>query len=71
MLAATYDAGCPVSALRRLFSYDLQPQTAPLFILGNQPFTPAAFQHALISYITRLGIDTSGIKGYSFRKGAA
>ena len=35
MLAATYDASYPVSALRKLFSYDPQPQTTPLFTLGN------------------------------------
>ena len=71
MLAATYNPGCLVAALRKLFAYNPQPLAAPLFALGGAPFTSAAFQSALLSNLTRLGIDTIGIKGYSFRKGAA
>ena len=71
MLAATADAACPMDALRRLFLYDPRPLHAPLFTFAAGPFTAKAFQSALITKLKLAGEDTAGIKGHSFRKGAA
>ena len=71
VLAATNDAACPVEGLSKLFLHDSQPSTAPLFTLSSGPFTSVAFQRAVISKLKRSGEDTTGLKGHSFRKGAA
>jgi integrase len=71
ILAATNDPACPVEALRRLFLLDPKPSHAPLFAFTSKPFSAPAFQAALLTKMTSLGLNTSGIKGHSFRKGAA
>jgi integrase len=71
VLAATNDAACPVDALSKLLTHDLQPPSSPLFSLSNGTFTSSAFQSAVISKLRRSGGRTEGIKGHSFRKGAA
>jgi hypothetical protein len=71
MLAASNDAACPVAALTQLFTHDPQPLTAPLFSLSTGAFTAAAFQSAVLRSLHSFGIDSTGIKGHSFRKGAA
>ena len=71
LLAATNDAACPVAGLTQLFAHDPKPPSAPLFSLSSSAFTPAAFQSAVLKSLRNLGIDSTGIKGHSFRKGAA
>ena len=71
VLAATNDVACPVEALSKLFLHDQQPASAPLFALSSGTFTLSAFQTAVISKLNHAGIDSAGIKGHSFRKGAA
>jgi len=71
ILAATNDAACPVEALRKLFLLDPKPLHAPLFAFAAKTFSAAAFQTALLTKMTNLGLNIAGIKGHSFRKGAA
>ena len=71
ILVATNNAACPVEALSKLFLYDQQPASAPLFALSSGTFTLSTFQTAVISKLNHAGIDSAGIKGHSFRKGAA
>ncbi|KAJ5117536.1 hypothetical protein N7448_011168 [Penicillium atrosanguineum] len=71
VLAATSDAACPVEGLSKLFLHDSQPMTAPLFALSTGPFSSSVFQRAVISKLHHAGKDTTGLKGHSFRKGAA
>ena len=71
VLAATNDAACPVEALSKLFLHDPQPATAPLFSFSSGAFTSSAFQAAVIAKLNRAGVNSAGIKGHSFRKGAA
>ena len=71
VLAATSDAACPVEALSKLFLHDQQPASAPLFAFSSGTFTPSAFQAAVISKLNHTGVSSVGIKGHSFRKGAA
>jgi integrase len=71
ILAATTDEACPVDALRKLFLYDPRSPQAPLFSFSSGPFSSKAFQTALLSKLRKVGENTAGIKGHSFRKGAA
>ena len=71
VLAATNDAACPVEGLSKLFRHDSQPTTPPLFTLSSGPFASSALQGAVISKLNRAGEDNTGLKGHSFRKGAA
>ncbi|KAF1980634.1 hypothetical protein K402DRAFT_344006, partial [Aulographum hederae CBS 113979] len=48
-IARTGGLVCPVSAMEKLLSLDLQPPNAPLFNLNGNPFTPAA-AHSGCSY---------------------
>ena len=71
VLAATNDAACPVEALSKLFTHDPQPAGAPLFAFASGPFSAPAFTKRIVSQLHQAGVDTTGIKGHSFRKGAA
>ena len=71
VLAATNDGACPVEALSKLFLHDRQPASAPLFSFSSGAFTSPAFQAAVISKLNRAGLNSAGVKGHSFRKGAA
>ncbi|KAF1985757.1 hypothetical protein K402DRAFT_314672, partial [Aulographum hederae CBS 113979] len=46
-IARTGGLVCPVSAMEKLLSLDLQPPNAPLFNLNGNPFTPAAARSLL------------------------
>ncbi len=71
LLAATNDAACPIAALVRLLAHDPKPPSAPLFSLSTGALTPATFQAEVLKNLHKSGIDSTRIKGHSFRKGAA
>ena len=72
VVAATYDAVCPVAALQRLFSLDPQAPSAPLFTApGGAAFSSAYAKKTLKSRLTQYGIPNSQLTGHSFRRGTA
>ena len=71
ILAAADDDACPASHMKALLSQDPQGPDAPLLRLTSGAFTRERALAILNKRLCRLGIDPKGIKGHSFRKGAA
>jgi hypothetical protein len=71
VLAATNEPTCPVRALRRLFTNDVQPQSAPLFRFQNTPFSRTALVKTLRTRLTEAGFHDAQYAGHSIRRGAA
>ena len=70
LLAVTNDAVCLVIALVRLFAYDLKLLSTPFFSLSTGALILATFQAEVFKGLYKSDIDSIGIKGYSFQKGA-
>jgi integrase len=74
ILAATGDAACPVTALRRLFDTDpkVDPDE-PLFSFSgnNTAFTRTRVLSRVTTGLRKAGIQDVGFSGHSFRRGAA
>ena len=74
ILAATHDQTCPVTALRKLYSEDPQPRSAPLFRRTGKStaFTRKYVLENLQSKLQSQNVPTPRFyTGHSFRKGAA
>ena len=72
IIAATNDSLCPVSALRKLFMLDPQPNNAPLFSLaGGAAFARNPVIEILRQRLQSVGISHQSYSGHTFRKGAA
>ena len=74
-VAASNDAGCPVTAMRNLFAVDThRPPSAPLFCIGRleqQPFTREYVVQNLRELAIRSGLGQAAWNGHSFRREAA
>jgi hypothetical protein len=71
VLAAANDDACPAFHINALLSQDPQGPDAPLLRLTSGAFTRERALAILNKRLWRLGIDPKGVKGHSFRKGAA
>jgi hypothetical protein len=74
LIAAADDGACPVAHMRTLMTTRPEPRIGaadPLFTLTGAPFTREHVLLRLRSRLARIGADLAGIKGHSFRKGAA
>lgn len=75
LIAAADDEACPVARMRSLMAARPEPPPSghpdPLFILRGAPFTRDHVLRRLRSRLARIRADVAGIKGHSFRKGAA
>ncbi len=71
LLAVINDAIYPIAAFVRLFAYNPKLLSTPLFSLSINVLTSATFQAEVFKSLYKSGIDSTGIKGYSFRKRAA
>jgi len=74
-IAASYDTGCPVQAMRALLDMDNhRPDHAPLFCLGKfsqQAFTREHVVARLQELAIIAGLGQGNWNGHSFRRGAA
>ena len=74
-IAASYDAGCPVSAMKRFLEIDRhRPAVAPLFCIGiyeQRPFTREYVVQRLREIAIQGGLGRGAWNGHSFRRGAA
>ena len=74
-IAASYDNGCPVRAMRVFLANDThRPQSAPLFRIGKE--TQLAFSREYVfrtlqQQAIAAGLDQGNWNGHSFRRGAA
>jgi hypothetical protein len=74
ILAATGDAACPVTALRRLFDTDSKVDPdEPLFSFSgkNTAFTRTRVLSRMTIGLRKAGIQNVGFSDHSFRRGAA
>jgi hypothetical protein len=72
LVAATFDAVCPVAALQKLFLLDPQSPSAPLFTAyGGAAFSASYARRMLKSRLNLQNISAAHYTGHSFRRGAA
>ncbi len=71
ILAATGKRTCPVAALARLYTLNLQHPDAPLFRLSSGAFSRNSVISTLKKQISLLGLSQSDYSGHSFGKSAA
>lgn len=71
IIATSYDAACPWAHMHNLMMNDPQKFNAPLFRLRSGAFDRNKVLALLIARLHRLGKDSAGFLGHSFRKGAA
>ncbi len=70
-LGKTSASICPVTAILQYLAVR-PPDAGPLFISSDQkPITKQVFVKKIRAVLERVGIDSSGYKGHSFRIGAA
>jgi len=71
IIATSHDAACPWAHMHKLMTQDPQTLDAPLFQLQSGAFDRNNVLALLAARHYRLGKESSGILGHSFRKGAA
>jgi len=72
IVAATFDAVCPVAALQRLFLLDPQAPSAPLFTASSGAAFSASYARKMLkSRLNLYSIPAAQYTGHSFRRGAA
>jgi hypothetical protein len=72
VIAASNTSTCAVKALKRLFTEDDQPPSAPLFRFSSKIFSYRNFVTALRRRLDDHNVPNSAIySGHSFRRGAA
>lgn len=62
---------CPLTALRRLFTYNQQPAHAPLFAYNNNAFNRRLVVDKLRERLSAVDISSDDWSGHGFRRGAA
>ena len=71
VIATANDDACPYHHMKKLLIGDPNGHDAPLLRLSSGAFTKERAQAILAKRMKRIGLDPRGIKGHSFRKGAA